>query len=59
MVIHGTRSTLTVLHVLWTAPENCVKRNAYRDSGLIKVGLVGCGRISQAAHLPALAKADA
>jgi predicted dehydrogenase len=28
------------------------------NSGLIKVGLVGCGRISQAAHLPALAKAD-
>jgi predicted dehydrogenase len=28
------------------------------NPGLIKVGLVGCGRISQAAHLPALAKAE-
>jgi predicted dehydrogenase len=28
------------------------------NSALIKFGLVGCGRISQAAHLPALAKAE-
>lgn len=28
------------------------------NSGLLRVGLVGCGRISQVAHLPALAKAD-
>jgi predicted dehydrogenase len=28
------------------------------NAGDLKVGLVGCGRISQAAHLPALAKAD-
>src|ERR1700722_9325870 len=31
MVTHGTRLTLTVLHVLWTAPENCVKRSAHRE----------------------------
>jgi hypothetical protein len=31
MVIHGTRLPLTVLHVLWTAPENYVERSTHRE----------------------------